>query len=429
MVNVSETRLEMQQTQKLSQSMQMVIHLLSLDLNSLSEFMIKATGENPALEYVPPKRSAFDYAVRMQGRMGSGGGNREGAIEAVPAVTTAMEDLEQQLRLSELDRDVYQTALQMLWTLTPRGYFTTGLGAFAAEVGVSHETAKKALAAVQSLEPPGIGARNVEECLELQLRAKADVDPLCFDLVRIYLLEIGKGDLRQIAKETGTSVPRVRRCVEVIKSLTPAPCSLREEPVQYIVPEFAVEVDVDGHLTIQFYSDYYPTFRQDENFRKLTEVMNKEDAAYAHKLLRSASQILRAIDMRQSTMEKVARIIVERQQAFFRGQYSLLPLRIDAVAKELGVHETTVYRTIQNKYLYCARGIFPLSHFFQRDVTEGNSADRIKDAIRTICSEDDKLSDQKIADALDKQGIRISRRTVAKYRAQMEIGSSYQRKE
>lgn len=424
---MTEHRLEMQQTQKLSQSLQTAIHLLSLDLDGLSAEMQKTIQENPALEYVPPQKSAQDYAMLVKTRYRASRSERPGAD--IPASTdTVLEDLEQQLRLSGLDDATCRVAVRMLHMLSPRGYFTQELEEFAQESGIPLETAKKALEAIQALEPAGIGARTVEECLRLQLQAKPDVDPLCYELVRLFLLEIGKANIRQIAKETGATLAHVKQCVDTIRSLTPAPCSLHADTVQYIMPEFSVEAGESGKLTIQFHNDFYPTFRQDENFRRLAETLEGDEQAYARKMLASASQLIHAVEMRQTTMEKVARIIVREQHAFFLGQYNLLPLRIDETAREIGVHETTVYRAVQNKYLYCARGTFPLSHFFQKEVSGGASTAHVKELIQEICRENGKMSDRAIAEALEKRGITLSRRTVAKYRAQLEIDSSFRRK-
>ena len=113
---------------------------------------------------------------------------------------------------------------------------------------------------------------------------------------------------------------------------------------------------------------------------------------------------------------------------FFLGQYSLVPLRVDDAAAEIGVHETTVYRAIQGKYLTCARGTYPLNHFFQKEIAGGTSAARVKEIIRELCAENGRMSDRAIAEALEKQGISLSRRTVAKYRSQMDIDSSFRRR-
>lgn len=141
----------------------------------------------------------------------------------------------------------------------------------------------------------------------------------------------------------------------------------------------------------------------------------------------SASQLIRAIEMRQSTMEKLARIIVREQKAFFLGRYSLMPLNIADVAAEIGVHESTIYRAVSGKYLRCARGTFPINHFFQKEMSGGTSKARVKEMIEEMCRGGEKLSDRAIMEALEKRGISISRRTVAKYRSQMNIDSSFRR--
>lgn len=405
--------------------MQTAIHLLSMDLDGLSEYMQKAIQENPALEFVPPQKSAHDYAMLVKARYSGSRGEYRSPDVAAPVST--IEALKQQLRLAGLEEKTYRIAKRMLHTLSPRGYLTQELDEFAAEAGISIEDAKAALTAVQALEPAGVGARTVEECLFLQLREKADVDPLCYDLIRMHLLDIGKGNIRQIARETGAPMARVSACVDVIRSLTPSPCSLSTEAVQYIMPEFSVEADANGQLTILFHNDYYPSFRPDDTFRRLSETLEGEELAFARRMQASASQLIRAAEMRQSTMEKVARIITREQRAFFLGQYSLLPLRIEDAAREIGVHETTVYRALQGKYLYCARGTFPLAHFFQKEVSGGISTARVKEIILDICRGSDKLSDRAIAEELERRGVKLSRRTVAKYRAQMNIDSSFRR--
>ena len=252
-----ENRLEVQQTQRLSQHLQTTIHLLTCDLVELSEEVQKAVEENPALEAVPPQKAPEDVSIRVKTRLRS---TRSGysAPEPVAAAMTTMDDLEQQLRLLTLDETTRRAAKAMLRMLSPRGYFPQEPEAFAREFGVPKGVARRALAAIQSLEPVGVGARTLEECLELQLREKPGVDPLCYTLVRQYLPEIGKGALRTIARGTGASIALVAQCVEVIRTLSSFPCSLDEEEVRYIIPEFVVEADESGRLTAQFYNDYYP---------------------------------------------------------------------------------------------------------------------------------------------------------------------------
>ena len=397
-----------------------------MGLDDLGEYLQKAVQENPALDYVPPRRSIQDYAMLVKTRY-RGSRTEYQEDSAIQEGGTGLEELQQQLRLSGFSPQVKAVAEQMLPLLSPRGYFTQTVSGFAREAGIPLELARSALDAVQSLDPPGIGARTVAECLELQLRGRGELDPLVYDLVRMYLLEIGRGSLRQIARETGASLAHVQKCVEIIRRLTPAPCSLHEEKAQYILPELSVEVGEDGQLSILFHNDYYPSVRRDVTFDRLTASLTGEEQQFARRMQRTADQLIHALEMRQVTMEKMAGVIVSTQKSFFLGEYSLLPLRIDETARQIGVHESTVYRAIQNKYLYCSRGTFPLSHFFQKEVSGGTSAARVKEIIREICRREGKVSDRVIAEALEKRGIALSRRTVAKYRAQMEIDSSFHR--
>lgn len=421
-----ENRLEMQQTQRLSQLLQTSIRLLAGDRDELTEEIRKAAQENPALEIVPPKKSPQEVSLLMKTRYRSRGANGADGYEPA-AAQTQLENLEQQLRLCSLDEQTMRSAMRMLHMLTPRGYFPQETEAFAAETGVTPEIAQRALEAVQSLEPAGVGARTVEECLELQLRARAETDALCYELVRHHLQDIGKGSFRRIAQKTGAGLAHVQACVETIRRLTPFPCSLDHETTCYIVPEFSVDTDEAGQLTVQFYQDYYPSLRMDEHFARLSQALEGEELAFAQRMRAAASRIVQAVELRQSTMERLAAIIAREQRPFFLRRYSVLPLRIDDVAREMGVHETTVYRAVQGKYLYCDRGLYPLSYFFPKEVSGGTSTARVKELIAEFCRENERISDRAIADMLQQRGITLSRRTVAKYRSQMEIHSSFHR--
>ena len=422
-----ENRLEMRQTQRLSLQLQTAIRLLSSNLEDLNSEFQKAATHNPSLEIIPPQKNPQEFNVlfRPRNRSPKGSSIPEGYEPA--AQQTALDDLMQQLRLCRLDDATQRTARQMLHLLTPHGYFPQELDVFATEAGVSEEIARSALAAIQSLEPAGVGARSVEECLELQLQAKSGVDALCCELVRHYLPDIANGSYRQIARKTGVSEARVRTCVEVIRRLTPFPCSLDQGDVHYILPEFSVETDDSGQLTVIFHNDYFPSLRMDESFVRLSEGLTGEELAFAQRLKAEATRIIQASELRQTTMQRLADIIVREQRAFFLHRYSVLPLRVDDVAREMGVHETTIYRAVQGKYLYCSRGLLPLNYFFPKEVSGGTSTTRVKELIAEYCRVNEKVSDRAIAEMLEERDITISRRTVAKYRAQMDIESSFHR--
>ena len=424
---MSENRLELLQTQKLSPGLQTAIRLLTMDMDTLSAEIRKAVEENPALEYVPPRKSAMDYAmeVRTHFRMG----RSDDVFSDIPAPPESEETLlERQLDEAELPPDVRRTAVWMVHLLSPRGYFLQSLKEFSEETGIDPSVCRAALDAVQSLEPAGVGAATVPECLCLQLRARGCEDEICYLLAREYLPEIGKGNLRRIAEKIGEPIRRVTECVEVIRSLSPVPCYMHEDAVQYIMPEFSVLAESGGLLTIRFHNDYYPTIRPDASFAALSRMLEGDELAGVKKMMVNAERMIRAVEMRQRTMEKIADIIVREQRAFFLGQYHLQPLSVEEVARQIDLHASTVYRAVQGKFLDCDRGTFPLNYFFQRDISGGVSRARIQEIIREICTESAAVSDREIMERLKARGISISRRTVAKYRAEMDISSSFTRK-
>ena len=426
---MTEVGIELKQKQKLSQSVQTAIQALSFDTDELIDFMVQSAQENLSLELVPPARPPEELIQLVRSRFQS----RRASASASPAApeaayqATPMEALEQQLRLMDLPPDVRHAALLILHQLDSRGYFSQDLAEFSAEADVPYPTALRALTALQALEPAGVGARNLAECLALQLRQNPETDPLCYELVKNYLPQISRRSFRSIAKETGMPQERVEACVEAIRALTPVPCSLEESFVRYIVPVFTVEKDAHGQLIAVFHNDFYPTLRRDETFARMADSLTGTDREYVRGMLLSGARVLRALEMRQMMLDKVAALILREQRGFFLEKRPLRPLRIDDAAREMGVHETTVYRAIQGKYLYCAWGTFPLGHFFQRELSQGVSSDRAKELIRQLCQEDPGLSDRAICEALHGQGVSLSRRTVAKYRSQMAIDTSFRR--
>lgn len=148
------------------------------------------------------------------------------------------------------------------------------------------------------------------------------------------------------------------------------------------MPEFSVDTEQDDTLSICFHNDFYPSIRFDNSFKRLATTLSGSEKTYAQDMIGSANKLIHAVEMRQQVMDKLARIIVREQSNFFLGRYGLLPLRVDDTAAEIGVHETTVYRALQGKYLYCARGTFPLSHFFSRELSDGVSTAHVKEMVR-----------------------------------------------
>ena len=408
-----QVRQQISQSQKLSQSVCTAIHLLTMGTEELTEEINRAAAENPALEVAPP-------------RLSPSGGKGSPFSQEMPiaAKNSPLEDLKHQLKLAVSDPRLFSCALHLLYSLDSRGYLQQSLSSFAREEGISTLMAQKAMEAIQALEPAGIGARDLTECLLLQLKARPDTDPLCAEIVREYLERAAFGDDRTIARELGVTPERIENCMVVIRGLNPAPVDLDVSDISYVVPEFEVEWQPEGLPRITFFNDYFPTLRTDDDFLHLASSLSGEDKAFARKYILSARQLIRAVDLRQTTMEKLAKCIVKKQSAFFSGQGVLMPLTATEVAETLQVHPTTVYRAIRGKYLRCDQGTFPLSTFLQREIS-GYSTYDVQRRVKEMCTENPKLSDRLIGERLKEEGISVARRTIAKYRAQMALCSSY----
>ena len=301
---------------------------------------------------------------------------------------------------------------------------------------MKESTAARILAEFQSLDPMGVGARNLRECLLIQLKGKG-ASETAVKLVAEHLEELGKNQLASIAKEMKCSREEIRNAIEEIRSCQPKPGSgfAGEGPVEYIIPDILVE-RVDGILTVVINSEGAPRLQISHSYVHLLRAgADAETEAYIAEKLQQAEWVLQCISRRESTLKQVAECILSRQRDFFETHGPLQPLRLADVAEELGIHESTVSRAVKEKYLQCDRGIFPLHAFFSKALAkteEGTvSAASIRERMKTILSEEDKtkpLSDRELTEQLNREGIQISRRTVAKYREAMGIGGASERK-
>ena len=297
---------------------------------------------------------------------------------------------------------------------------------------------KQALALLHSLEPAGVGAADLSQCLELQLlRIGAEGPALA--IVRDHLEALAKRHYRAIASALGITVEQVREAEGIIRELEPRPGAVFEQPEQvaYIQPDVFV-AEEEGRFVARTRGGERPPFRISAYYRDLLSQSGEQEVReYLTGKLRQAEGVLWAIGQRERTLLRCAQAITERQQAFFRlGPQALVPLRMADVAQELGIHESTVSRSIREKYLQCARGVYPMSYFFSRSATADQSGAAVggtaaRALLKQLLDQEDKsrpLSDQKLSEEMERQGCPISRRTVAKYREEMNIPGASGRK-
>lgn len=365
---------------------------------------------------------------------------------AVAPEGSMYEELSRQLGLSGVPDRLRPVCEYLIGNLDSDGYLRISLDEAAAHLGVEHEIVAEGLAYVQGLDPAGIGARSLQECFLLQI-----------DRLGVENGENGSGSLaltRQIVAETfddllhqrwellGTRFNVGREdlmgVTAVLRRLQPRPGSQLGPTVTTVVEPDVVVTQVGDEWRVGLNDDGLPRLRLSSQYLKLlrSRTLDSTASGYLRERMRSALWFLRSIDQRQNTVLRVAEAIVRRQRAFFdRGLSHLRPLVLRDIADDIGMHESTVSRVVANKHMDTPRGVFPLKFFFHSAISHAVSGDIssvvVKERIRELIGEEDParpLSDARIARLLNRVGIRIARRTVAKYREEIGLSSSEQRR-
>ena len=322
-------------------------------------------------------------------------------------------------------------------TLDETGYLTVPLRELAEQQGASLEQAERALAMVQDLDPPGVGARSLSECLALQAKAADRYDPAMARLIDNLDL-LAKGRMQDLKRICGVDDEDLSDMIRELRSYDPKPgCRFSVEGSEGISPDVFVRRKAGG-FTVELNSATLPRLLVNRRYyQELKQgADDKGSRAWLSECLASANWLVKALDQRARTIVKVVSEVVKHQQGFFeRGVGALKPLTLREVADAIEMHESTVSRVTSNKYLLCDRGVYELKYFFGSGVSsteadgEGAAAEAVKATIgKLIAGETDVLSDEQIAALLKDEGFDVARRTVVKYREAMGIGSSIQRR-
>lgn len=359
-------------------------------------------------------------------------------LEKVPVTTTSLaENLLEQLHFLSLPEESVRIAEFLIGSIDDRGWLVTPLEEVASMLGVPLETVEKVLAVVQALEPAGIGARDLRECLLIQLEARGDRDSLSWKLIHDHFDHLVNRRFPEIARVLKVTPEEVQAGADAIATLNPRPgTAIAEDDARYVTPDLLVE-RVDDEYVVMLNDRHVPRLRISSAYESVIRgkknpdatTSEKETRTYIKDRLASAKWLIQTIEQRRRTMIKVMECIIREQREFFdRGIAFLRPLTLAAVARQIDMHESTVSRVCSAKYVQTPRGVFELKFFFssglETDDGEDVSARTAKDIIRTLIDEEDKtdpLSDQRIAEMLHERGLHIARRTVAKYREQLSI--------
>ena len=338
------------------------------------------------------------------------------------------------LQIGELciNLETRKIAVYLIETINDDGYLGTSIGDTSHILGVSIEKVKKALKIVQKLEPAGVGARNLKECILLQLNQRALFSNIIKTIVTDYLELLAVKKYRTISEKLCLTLEKVAEIHQIIRSTDPKPGAkfCDNAPAGYIQPELFVKL-IDEKFVVLFNNDSILNLKVSEFYRKLikSEESTNDAKKYIKSKISKAMEIINAVEQRKRTVLNVASYIIEYQEEFLRkGHMFLRPLTLKMAADNIGLHESTISRTVNEKYIETPKGVFELKFFFSTQIDTasevGIAANAVKKAIKDIVQNEDKknpLSDERIRKILGEINIRIARRTVTKYRCNLKI--------
>jgi RNA polymerase sigma-54 factor len=354
--------------------------------------------------------------------------------------TTLRSHLIWQLKMAELDEEGEAIGQLIIGNLDKDGYLRVSLEEIAAEMGdIDPARVEQVLQIVQGFDPPGVAARSLQECLQLQLKLQGITDPLVLAMVDRHLTNLGNKNYHAIARDLKVSLERVVEAGDIIANLEPKPGrGFDAEEADYISPDVHVE-KVGNEYVIRLNDDGLPKLRVNSFYLDALRSPDKlpdSVKSYIQKHLDNALWFIRSIHQRQKTLYRVTESIVRFQREFLdHGLSHLKPLTLRQVAEDVQMHESTISRVTTNKYVYTPQGVFDLKFFFNSAINmslgDQIASESVKEKIRQIVQSEDSenpLSDQEIADMLRRQDVIIARRTVAKYRGMLGVLSSSKRK-
>lgn len=452
-----ELSLKAEQKQILSQKMIQSTEILQMASAQLEEYLNEQVLENPVMELTEWAPEEFDHGEleKYQWICAHDEQNRylyqkmETADDDFPewnVDASGPESLKDFLWSQLVSRPFtakQEEVLQfMMESLDSKGYFTDSLESVAEQFGMKTEEVGELLLMIQELEPHGVGARSLEECLCLQLRHRGELTEGLEDFICHYLLELAKNQLPVIAKKMKISLDEVKEFCSIIRELNPKPGARFSDVRQfsYINPDVIV-VKFKEHLDILLNESLYPDISLNREYVTMcAEQKDVEVKKYLMDKIHQVEWVKQCVAQRNTTLLSVVKEILKRQEAFFYGgPDQLKPLRMADVADTLEIHESTVSRAVRQKYLQCSWGIFPLDYFFAKAAAnqeidrpaQATTTDVKRELAAVIRDEDKKkpYSDRVLAELLSEKGYVISRRTVAKYREELGIPGTTGRKE
>ena len=440
--------LTIEQTQKLALTPELIqaIQILQFSNQELDSYVqeqvlinpvIETAGEKPAEEFELPDPERVTDSYRGEYRREE---KQQYPYEQHAANdVTLVEHLMFQLQFAPLCEAQRKTGKYIIESLDDNGYLTQSRQELAAGLGLDPGEIEKVLDVIHTFDPAGVGAEDLSECLIVQLAAQDRLTELKQRVISDFLEDMASNRLAVIAKKLGADTEQIQKIADEIRTLDPKPgrAFASQDETRYITPDVFVEKE-DGeyhviinegsvpHLMVSSY--YRQVLRESANDRNLAEYLNDR--------INTANWLIKSIEQRKQTIYNVVSAVVRHQRDFFEyGPKHIKPMTLRQIAEDVGIHESTVSRSINGKYMQSPRGVFEIKYFFTSGVSagggEGMSSNAVKSIIREMVEKEDSkkpCSDQYMADRMQADGINISRRTVAKYREEMGIPSSQKRK-
>jgi RNA polymerase sigma-54 factor len=472
-----ETRLSLRQSQRVVMTplLQQAIQLLQLSTLELQEVVQKELLENPLLEEVPteppetpaapdaPAAPAAEAApvepVPVERERGTDelpfdlnavmfDDQEERSLVAqedrdelpfenmVRSHSSLADHLEEQLRFASEDPTIRRIGAEIIGNLDEDGYLRAELVEIAERCRVGVEDVERVLALVQGFDPPGVAARSIQECLLIQLRIDPDPDPVSVEIIEQHFDDLTRRRYPDIARALKLPLDRVMESVEEIMGLEPKPGRrFGGADTRYIAPDVVVQ-KMGSDYVVLLNEDGIPRLRVNALYRSLLRNSGDEARQYVEQKLRSAVWLIKSVEQRQRTLRKVTQSIVKFQREFLdKGLPYLRPLSLRDVGEDIGMHESTISRVTTNKYVETPQGLFELKFFFHSGIASGDgemvSSISVKKMIQDLLANEDPakpLSDQEVAQILKGRALVIARRTVAKYREELGILPSHQRR-
>ena len=457
-----DLKLQVKQTQTLSQRMIQSAEILQMTSQELNTYINELALENPVIDIVePPTAEEQRESIEQQEWLNSF--NEENYYLYQRQNNDDDYDFKSSWNINTDDGETLQDYLWsqlitenftdqeteiikfMLECLDNKGYLEESIETIASYFGTNAEIVEDLLSGLQALDPAGVCARTLEECLKLQLERRDMLTPVLESIIDNCLEMVAKNQIPAIARKLRLSPTETAGYCQIIKSLNPKPgvsFSSRDQ-LRYIIPDVTI-VKFKDHFDILLNESMYPTIELNSYYRQMNQnPESSELKEYLGNKIRQAEWVKQCVTQRGKTLMQVSRAILEHQEEFFTfGPAHLNPLRLADIAQELDIHESTVSRAVSKKYLQCSWGVYPMNFFFSRSVavqesssesgTQSVTAADIKRVLREIIEEENKkkpYSDRLLGEKLAERGISISRRTVAKYREEEGIADASGRKE